>query len=302
MTVHHPSFSGLPDRRDRIATLRRQIPGLVSDASVISVSAHRSAWRLGLDPGDRGPGDRGPEPGLDQAGVHEVRPLAPGQDGCAATAAAVAGVFALLLMVRRRLELAAARSGFDASAIAWCAPEPTIAETGLLHGPGLARLGLDPARLVLVRARTRLQTLWAMEESLKSKSLAGVIGLVADADLTEARRLALAADAGGTPCLVVTGARSPCLGATAARWMVGPVPSAPHPFDRAAPGALRFAVTLDRSRLRPPLSLGVAHILEWCHAASRFRLASGVADRTVAPPGAAGAWERRGPQRLAGGL
>lgn len=267
----------------------------------MSVDTPHSVWRLGLDPADRGRSDRGHEPGLDRAGVHEIRPLGPGQDGCAATAEAVASVFALLLMVRRRVELAADVPASDVPAIVWCAPEPAIAETGLLHGPGLVRLGLDPARLVLVRARTRLETLWAMEESLKSRSLAGVVGLVADADLTEARRLALAAEAGGTPCLVVTGAQGPCLGATAARWMVGPVPSEPDPFDRAAPGALRFSVTLDRSRLRPPLSLGVAHILEWSHGASRFRLASRVADRAVAPPGDARAGERGWLRRVAGG-
>src|SRR5216683_4008650 len=44
--------------------------------------------------------------------------------------------------------------------VLWCLPRPD------LYGPGLAAHGLDPGRLVLVRAARDAEILWAMEEGL----------------------------------------------------------------------------------------------------------------------------------------
>ena len=75
-----------------------------------------------------------------------------------------------------------------------------------------------------------------MEEGLRSQSLALVIGVLGEAELTPARRLSLAAAEHLTPCLLVTDPRLSPAGSTATRWRVGARGSASHPFDGAAPG------------------------------------------------------------------
>ena len=73
----------------------------------------------------------------------------------------------------------------------WIAAEPDA------WPPGLARFGLSPADLVLVQAPRRQDALWAMEESLRCPGVAGALLAIEGLDLTAARRLQLAAEAGG---------------------------------------------------------------------------------------------------------
>src|SRR3954449_1042313 len=68
-----------------------------------------------------------------------------------ADAAAACG-FALTLAVR-----AAGARG----TILWIAEDFALSEAGLPYAPGLAEQGLDPARLVMVRAPGARQALWA---------------------------------------------------------------------------------------------------------------------------------------------
>jgi protein ImuA len=131
-------------------------------------------------------------------------------------------------------EADAAAEGFAASLLAglaqqgpvlWCASE------GGLYGPGLARLGLTPDRLILVRARRPADLLWAMEEGLKTPGLVAVLGEPRMLDLTASRRLQLAAEGSGVTCLVLR--REPAGGGVAGnsvavtRWRISPAPSGP---------------------------------------------------------------------------
>ena len=52
-------------------------------------------------------------------------------------------------------------------------PRYGLGPHGRLHGHGLGTLGLDPARLILVETAHRRDTLWAMEEALRSRAPAG---------------------------------------------------------------------------------------------------------------------------------
>ena len=52
-------------------------------------------------------------------------------------------------------------------------PRYGLGPHGRLHGHGLGALGLDPARLILVETAHRRDTLWAMEEALRSRAPAG---------------------------------------------------------------------------------------------------------------------------------
>lgn len=234
----------------------------------------KPVWRLGADEVDV---LLGPD-GLEIGGVHEVKPAlhGPGVSWAATWAAAFA--FSLALGIRR----SAMDAGRAQSPILCCRPAALANELGGLYGPGLRALGLTPDRLVIVETANAADTLWAMEEGLRSGSLALVLGLLETVPLTPARRLALAAAAHRSPCLLLTHPRAEATAATATRWRIGPAPSAPHPFDRNAPGAPRFTVDLERCRAQPLSVAKASFSLEWCDEALCFRLAPGVADRADA--------------------
>ncbi len=254
-------------RAELVALERRQRTynplGVDKGASHDVMGSH---WTLGAPEIDGWLPDRR----LDVASISEIKP-----DTYAAGPAAL--VFALLLAARR-LNAGRAAAG-PPHLLVWCWPARMAREIGGLYGPGLAALGIDPAHVLLVESATPSQTLWAMEESLGSGAAAIVIGCLDDVALTPARRLALAAQAQRTPGLLVTAARSAVTPATFARWRITGCPSAPHPFDPVAPGAPRFAITLERCR---GTSVDVAQpssIVEWNHDAHRFGVASSMADR-----------------------
>jgi protein ImuA len=219
---------------------------------------------------------------LDAASFGEIKPETYGD-----IPAALA--FALLLATRRlgssSLPLALASTMPAVSLpglVVWCWPHRLARESGSLYGPGLARLGLDPARLLLVDTATPAETLWAMEESLGSGAAAIVIGCLDEVALTPARRLALAAARHRTPALMITAARSAAAAATFARWRIAAAPSAPHPFDPAAPGDPRFKLTLERCRGTALGAVLPSSVVEWNRDAYRFRMVAGMADRAPA--------------------
>src|SRR5205807_8543730 len=81
--------------------------------------------------------------------------------------------------------------------VLWCLRRPD------LYGPGLMTYGLDPARLVLVSAARDEEILWAMEEGLRTRGLAAVIGEVGRLPMVAGRRLQLAAERSGVTALVL---------------------------------------------------------------------------------------------------
>jgi protein ImuA len=137
--------------------------------------------------------------GLSRAAVHEVLAAEPG---------AAAGFCALLL----------ARAG---GTVLWIAAEPDA------WPPGLARFGLSPADLVLVQAPRPVDGLWAMEEALRCPGVAGALLVLKGLDLTAARRLQLAAEAGGALGLLLRPDEEDSAGGASAaltRWRVGALP------------------------------------------------------------------------------
>lgn len=137
--------------------------------------------------------------GLPRAALHEVLAAEPG----AATSFAA---------------LALARAG---GTVLWIAPDPDA------WPPGLARFGLSPAQLVLVRAAREQDGLWAMEETLRCPAVGAALLMVrGELDLTAARRLQLAAEAGGVLGLLLRpdeDGAAPTAALT--RWRVGAIAS-----------------------------------------------------------------------------
>ncbi len=141
--------------------------------------------------------------GLPLAGLHEVLSEDPG---------AGMGFTALIL--------ARAMAALPGRSVLWIAPEPDA------HPPGLATLGLDAARLILVRAPRPADALWAAEEALRSPAIAAALLLGATPDLTATRRLQLAAETGGGIALLLREtAEDSGPGAALTRWRLTPRPA-----------------------------------------------------------------------------
>lgn len=216
--------AALPGRSDaRMASLRalvsRLAPGAVGAGSRIP---------LGLEALDRALGG-----GLPQAALHAV---AAGTGAGRDAAAAATGFVAFLLA---RLQTCSDGPLF------WL---PAGAD---LYGPGLARFGLDTARLTLVETPRTADRLWAFEEALRTAGLAGVVAELDRIEPKAARRLQLAAEAAGTTGFMLQprdGIAPPAAATT--RWSVASRPGGidrhgfPDGFERP-----RWHLALLRSRL-----------------------------------------------------
>lgn len=132
--------------------------------------------------------------GLPRAALHEILAAEPG---------AAAGFATMVL----------ARAG---GTVLWIAPEPDA------WPPGLARFDLSPAQLLLVRAPRRQDALWAMEETLRCSAVGAALLVADELDLTAARRLQLAAEAGGVLGLLLRPDEdSAAPTAALTRWRIG---------------------------------------------------------------------------------
>jgi protein ImuA len=166
-----------------------------------------------------------------------------------------------------------------------------LSEFGDPYGHGLAQMGLEVGRLILVEARTDKDALWAVEETLRSEARpAMVAGAVAGGlDLTSSRRLNLAAAPQRTPLVLLCSSKSAGTSAAATRWRIAAAPAARDRFGAIA--APRWHIALERSRLgsRQGSPIGRrmdrrmdhpgAWLIEWNHVAHRFRMVDGLADR-----------------------
>jgi protein ImuA len=146
---------------------------------------------------------------------------------------------------------------------------------GRLSGHGLRALGLDPSRLILVEAARHRETLWAMEEALRSAAPAAVAGFIERLDLKSSQRLHLAALDAGLPLLLLRPAQNLESSAAATRWRVGTAEAARDRFGLLA--RPRWHLHLERCRNGRPGEW----VLEYDHVAHRFSLAAALADPSL---------------------
>jgi protein ImuA len=141
-------------------------------------------------------------------------------------------------------------------------------EAGALYGLGCDLFGLDPARLLLVRAPCQRDALWAMEEALKTREVTAVIGEFAhngeDADLTATRRLSLAVQKGKGLALLLRQRALNAPSAAATRWSIAAAPGPPDRFGGL--GATAFCVKLTKNRRGPCGNW----VLQWDHHGACF--------------------------------
>lgn len=142
-------------------------------------------------------------------------------------------------------------------------------ETGAPSTLGVAELGIDPARIVLLRAREAGDALQAGIEGAGCRALDAVIvelwGEAKAYDLVASRRLALAAKASGVPVLVARAAARPIPSAAQTRWQVQALPS--RALAAKAPGAPALELTLLRARNGQE---GLRYCVEWDRDARQF--------------------------------
>jgi protein ImuA len=207
--------------------------------------------------------DRALGGGLALGALHEIAPASPLDFGAAAS-------FALALLAR-------ALADDGRRDVLWIEPEAAEFEAGRLYGPGLDLLGLPMARLVGLSAPQERDAAWAMEEALRCRALAAVVGEFAretSLDLVMLRRLSLAASEGGGLGLILRHRASSLPSPAATRCEIASAPGARDEFGGL--GRPAMLLTLVRNRrgptgrwllswghherafLSPPLSLDLA--------------------------------------------
>ncbi|MQX35639.1 ImuA family protein [Roseospira navarrensis] len=231
--------------------------------------------------GDGGDGDGGDGDGGDGGGglalgcLHHVADGAPLERAAGGGAGGAALAFAALMAARLATTDPARTSGMARPRpVVWCLRAGSPDDS--LYGPGLAALGLTPARLIVVRAPEAADVAWAMEEALRCPDVGAVVGQIPGRlDPAAGRRLTLAAEAGGGGAVLLRPAREPAESVPGAvtRWRVTPAPAVPTPWGE--PGRARWSVALEHCRNGLPRHW----TLEWTHDTGDLDLAADLRDR-----------------------
>lgn len=149
-------------------------------------------------------------------------------------------------------------------------------------GAGLALLGIDPARLLILTVDTAREALRSALEAARGTMLAGVVvearGALPAYDLTVSRRLVLAAERSGVGLAVLRGDAPPRPSAAHTRWQVRAAPSTA--LAARAPGPPALLAELLRRRGGPA---GLVWRLEWNDKDGTFQPCGEPASPTSAP-------------------
>jgi protein ImuA len=247
-----------PSRTERLADLKRQVRAIESAGA----AASRDCLPFGVDAIDR----RLAGGGLAVPGLHEIAGAGASLADDAAATLFMAGI--------------AARLGGGEGTVLWALSRRD------LFAPGLAGAGLGPARVLYAECRNDEEVLAVMEEGLRHRGLAAVVGEVGRAAMASSRRLQLASEEGATAALMLKRWRKagadPLAETSAAvtRWRIGAAPSSPLPVEGI--GRPRWHVHLARQRGGEPFEL----TLEGTDAQGRLALFAPPRHRPNQAPGA----------------
>lgn len=153
-----------------------------------------------------------------------------------------------------RQEQAGAAAHDDQRAILWVQDRAAMRTNGRPYRPGL------PAdirhRVIHVRADKPEDALFALEEGVRCRDLAFVIGEIAGnprtLDFTASRRLSLAAERHDVPLWLVRFDAARDLSSARMRWEVRSTASPPPRWNADAPGIASWHAELFRARSHPP--------------------------------------------------
>ncbi|GJD53334.1 Protein ImuA [Methylobacterium crusticola] len=235
-------------REQRLAALRRSLGGLEAGRG-----EPPPVLAFGVGPIDR----HLPGGGLRRGALHEIVEASAND-----AQAALATLFAASLVARLP------------GPVLWCLASRD------LFAPGLAAVGLHPDRVLYAETWRDAEVLPAMEEGLRQRGLAAVVGELSRLGLTASRRLHLAAAGSGGFALALRRGRAeaePEPSAAFTRWRIRPAPSPSPP----GPGLLRARWTVELLRARG--AAPQTWIVEAPDAKGRLRLPADLADRPLAP-------------------
>lgn len=251
-----PSLRASPRRIETLRAYLRQVERSTLPEGKIATAT------LGIPAID----DYLPAGGLVRGALHDLMPQTPG-DGGAVTD------FCAALLVRLLKD--------QTKPILWCL-QTQASDAGDLYPPGLAWLGLEPARLLVARTRHDADTLWVLEEGLRCGALTAVVGEIKTADLTASRRLQLAAETSGcTALLLRPSSDTPEPSAAATRWRIKAAPSQPRGWtaELDEPGSACWQTSLFRCRGGAPGNW----LMEWRDETSDLALVPPLCDRPGEP-------------------
>lgn len=239
-------------QRIAIADLREQIERIEGD------KRHRPTLPFMVNAIDR----YLPGGGLALGAVHEVIESGPAAEFAGAATLFTAGIAARLK-----------------GPVVWCLTRRD------LFAPGLAAAGLHPDRVIYVEAGRDREVLPLVEDALREKGLAAVIGEVTRLSLVASRRLQLAAEASGVPALILrrwwtVAEKNLTTLPTAAltRWRIASAPSA----VLSVPGVSRQRWRIELIRCRGAEAR--SWIVEGCDAKGRLAVPADVAHRPHTSP------------------
>ena len=139
----------------------------------------------------------------------------------------------------------------DRRSVLWVQDKASLRLTGRPYRPGLPEE--LRARVIHVAAKSAEDALFALEEGLRCRDLACVIGELAGNPkafgLTASRRLSLAAEKHGVPLFLVRHDARRDLSSARMRWEVRSAPSQRPRWNQAAPGAPAWRAELFRARV-----------------------------------------------------
>ena len=247
------------ERADIVRTLKGHIARFEGEGSGNNAGP---AMPLGFAPID----DVLPGGGLVWSGIHEI--LSEGYGDLPSS-------FGFCAALATRF-MAARHAGF----VPWCSDRSVRLDFGSLYGPGIAALGLDPSRLVLVDTAKIHDLLWALEQAVRLRGLAAVVGHMGNApayDLTASRRLQLASAQSGVPLLLLRGHGEGGIMASAAatRWRIAAHRAPRNSVGGSEGGSAVWTVRLEKARGVAPRQWQVA----WDASLKQFR----PADETHVP-------------------
>lgn len=192
----------MPPARPKLEHLRRQLAALETPA------ARRIVLSTGLAAIDRAL----PWGGLPVGALHDI-------DGGVGDVAAVGFAAAVAAAAQRRC----------GGRVLWCRHRRTVHDRGAVYAPGLTAWGLHPRHVVFTACNSPGDVLWAMEEGLRARGFAAVVGDGVAPDFTAARRLQLSGSDGTAIALAIQPAatsapasHSPAL----TRWRITALPTA----------------------------------------------------------------------------
>lgn len=142
----------------------------------------------------------------------------------------------------------------EEKSLLWVQDAASRRKTGVPYHPGLPRELRH--RVIHVAAQRIEDALFALEEGMRCRDLACVIGEVAGnpqaLDLTASRRLSLAAEKYGVPLFLIRHDAQRDTSSARMRWQVRSAPSLQPRWNTAAPGQPRWHGELFRARSHAP--------------------------------------------------